>query len=350
MYPLRISLLIAVFVAAVDMPTATASAQGAEFVLKSDAGWQASRTPEPGSDEAIVAGARAAIAQDRPGAALSILNRWISDKEATGEANTKWMPEAVLLRGDALLALGREYSSLFEYERVARQYPASDAFVRAAEREFDIANRYLNGLRRRFLGFRVASATSIGEELLIRVQERLPGSQIAERAGILLADYYYRVRKMDLAAVSYDLYLQNYPRGEWRLHAMRRRIFANIGQFTGPSYDSTTLLDAREEILQFAAVYPNEAEDVSPIIARIDDSLAARKLDAARWYLRRGDPASARFTLRRLLRDHPRSTAASKAIQLLEQRGWLTRDSAPQAPAPSDAPAAKPANTEARSP
>lgn len=318
--PLSASLVAIVAIAAI---AACARAQSAEYTLDDDAGWRQAQPPAPGSDEAVIIDARAALARDQPGRALASISRWIERQESAGASQNRWMADAVLIRGDALLALDREYSALFEYERIAKQFPASDAFVLAAEREFDIAKRYLGGLRRRFLGVRIADATDIGEELLIRIQERLPGSQLAERAGIALADHYYDARDMDLAAVAYDLYLKNYPRGEWRVHAMRRRIFANLAQFKGPQYDSTSLLDAREQILQFAAIFPSEAEDVSPIVSRIDDSLAARALDGARWYLKRGDAAGARYTLRRLLRDHPRSAAAAEALRIMAARGWI---------------------------
>lgn len=305
-------------------------AQSVEYTLEPEQGWRQTRAPEPGSDEAVVTEARAALAQDRPGRALAILNRWIAAREAAGRTDNPWMAEALLLRGDALLALGREYSALFDYERIARQHPASDAFVAALQREHEIALRYLNGLKRRFLGLRIADATDIGEELLIRIQERLPGSQLAEQAAIALADYYYRVGKMDLAATAYDLYLQNYPRGERRLHAMRRRIFANLAQFKGPAYDTTSLLDAREQILQLASLYPQQAGDVAPVVARIDDSLAARRLDAAKWRLKRGDDPGARLILRRILRDHPRSAAAAEALAIMARKGWIESPPAPQ--------------------
>ncbi len=316
--------------AALAVASGACLAQGVEYTLEPENGWQRTHTPEPGSDEAVLAEARAALAQDRPGRALAILNRWIGAREAEGMADNPWMPEALTLRGDALLALGREYSALFDYERVAKQYPASDAFITAAQREYEIASRYLNGLKRRFLGLRIADATDIGEELLIRIQERLPGSQLAEQAAITLADYYYRVAKMDLAATAYDLYLKNYPRGEHRLHAMRRRIFANLAQFKGPAYDTTSLLDAREQILQLASVYPQEAGDIAPVVARIDDSLAARRLDAALWRLKRGDGPGARLILRRILRDHPRSAAAAEALAIMARKGWIESPSAPQ--------------------
>ena len=107
--------------------------------------------------------------------------------------------------GRVILGVGtgayrEEYEALYDYEVVARTYTGSEVFVAALERELDIARRYANGEKRRLWGMRIASAESEAEELLIRVQERLPGSSLAEEAALLLGDFYFSRRQMDLAA------------------------------------------------------------------------------------------------------------------------------------------------------
>jgi outer membrane protein assembly factor BamD (BamD/ComL family) len=81
---------------------------------------------------------------------------------------------------------------------------------------------------------RLLDAGDVAEELLIRIQERLPGSRLAELAGIELADYYFARRKMDLAAEMYSIFLQNNPRSEFVSKARRRLIYAHLASFKGP--------------------------------------------------------------------------------------------------------------------
>jgi hypothetical protein len=110
------------------------------------------------------------------------------------------------------------------------------------------------------------------------------------------------------------------------VRALERRIFANIALFKGPQYDASHLIDAREQIRSFASAFPAEAEESGlndALLARIDESEAAQMLETSNWYLRRGDGASARFVLERLVRKHPRSLAASRALQILRTRGWM---------------------------
>ncbi|TVQ59381.1 MAG: outer membrane protein assembly factor BamD [Phycisphaerales bacterium] len=316
--------------------TAPAASQSQTFGMSDDE-WVLEREPEPGSDDAVMADARRALANDNPGLARRILNDWIRENDRSGKEQ---LPLALRLRGDARVALNDEYNALYDYEAVIRRFPQSEEFVIAIERELEIAIRYAFGLRRKFLGLRIDDASDLAVEILIRVQERLPGSVLAERAAIELADFYYRRREMKEAAEAYELYLLNFPNGPNRMRAKERRIYASIARFRGPEHDASGLVDASLQIESFAAEFPAEAERQglnSALMSRLEESAAAHMLDSAQWYLRTRDDPSARLTLRRLVRRHPQTVAASRGMDILEARGWL-EDGAPGITTPDDGP------------
>ena len=302
---------------------ASAWAQSKEFTLDDSGQWVKGRTPAPGSDEAVMANAAALLAGDDPSAAQSVLEEWI---RVNDHSESRWRPRAHLLLGDALLAQGDEFAALFEYERqVVQRFPKSEEFVRAIERELRIGIQYAHGLKRKFLGVRVIKTGDIAEETLIRVQERLPGSEVAEQAAIELADFYYRRNDLELASITYDLYTVNYPNGPNLRKAMERLIRVNVAKYKGPEYDGSSLIDAIEETKHFLHRYPADAEKNAfddRLVRRLQDALADQTLAGARWYIRRGDQTSARFMLRRLVRRRPNSPAAQDALTLLARHGW----------------------------
>ncbi|MFT5423988.1 MAG: hypothetical protein ACI89L_001780 [Phycisphaerales bacterium] len=315
--------------AALTLASAPALAQATEFILDeqaADAGgdpWSVASAPAPGTDAATLGEARRLIAEGHPKRAKSILNDWIETHERAGNPH---LAEAYLLRGDAWLAADHEYQALYDYETVVRDFPASPEFITAVAREYEIGSLYLGGLKRRWLGFRLESGSELGEELLIRSQERLPGSELAEQAAITLADWYYTRRELQLAQEMYAIFLSNYPRSEFRRHASLRQIFCAVARFKGPSYDASTLIDARLLILDYRARYPGEAEAAGiteGLLNRIDESAAQQMLQTARWYLRRGNQASAKFSMERLLIQHPASVAASDAAKTMIELGWI---------------------------
>lgn len=297
--------------------------QQTEFTLDDSGSFVESDAPRPGTDEALIAEARRLLALDQPAEAKALLDDWINDFERTDNA---WLPEAYLLRGDAKVALKDEYDALFDYEVVIREFSDSDVFPRAVEREMEIGTRYIRGMRRKIFGLRIEPARTLGEELLIRAQERMPSSAIGEEAAIRLADHYFARRDMKMAAEMYDIFLENYPESDRAKHARINQIYAHIGQFKGPKYDASGLTDAKLLIERFKRRYPAEAEAAGiteGLETRIDESAARQYLETARWYMQRNDEASAQFTLRRLLRKHPRSAAAQVAIEVMSERGWI---------------------------
>lgn len=304
--------------------------------------WLNTREPAEGTDEWVVARARTDMADDRPSAAYSTINRWIEEQEARLGDPSPMMPEAVLVRGDALTAMGDEYNALYDYERVIREYPGDPAYVLAVERELDIGVRYLEGYKRKILGVRILNADDIGEELLIRCQERLPGSRIAERAGIELADYYYREHNLPLAAEAYEIFNELYRNSQYTMKAMQRRVYATIAQFKGPRYDGSKLVDARILVKRFSSLYPGEAQKAGldeSLLARLDESAANARLEKARYYLKQGDGPSGRYVMKRLIADHPHTAAAREAYATMEQRGWKPDEAkAPPAPQATQSP------------
>lgn len=297
-------------------------AQDKTYRLDEGGQWNVAKEPAPDSDEGQLAKARALIAQGKPKAAERLMDLWLEEND---RSSNPWIGEAYLIRGDARLAQDREYRALEDYEEVAKRGRGSDAFVLALTREYEIGIRYLNGLKRRFLGMRIEDGTKIGEELLIRVQERLPGSRLAERALLDLADYYYRTRDLTSAATTYEIFLRNYPTSEFRQKAMLRRIYSNIARFKGPRYDGSGLVDSTVLIRDFASRYPADADTLGmndALIARLDESAGAQMLETARWYLKRNDAVSSRLTVERLLRKHPQTVAAVRAQELAAVQGW----------------------------
>ena len=221
---------------------AAAHAQPSEMVLGPDGRWTAVERPPPTGDAKVMADARSLLADGKARQARRMLDDWIEKNELE---DSPYLVEAYLLRADAKTASGREHRALYDYEKVITEYAATPEYVRAVERELEIGIRYLNGLRRHFLGLRLTKAEDIGEELLVRTAERMPRSRLGERALLELADYYYRSRELKMAAMCYEIFVQLFPRSEHAPRARQQRIFARIGTFKGPNYDAAGLADAR---------------------------------------------------------------------------------------------------------
>lgn len=286
------------------------------FALTDEDEWGEVDAVEPGSPEWQLGAARRSLAAGEFLRAINLSTRWI-------EQNPRHdlLPDAYIIRGDAKLRRDDLYLALFDYEYVARVYPGSEAFTIALERELEIAKRFAQGERRRLWGIKIVDASAEAEELLIRIQERMPGSQLGEAAGMELGDFYFRRRNMPMAAEAYDLFIENYPRSEQISKARRRAIYAHIAGFKGPQYDAAGLIEARFRLEELKVIEPRTAQQVGAdaLLVRIDESHAMKLLEQAKWYLRTGDVVAAELTIRRLVTRHLGTVAAAEGLRLVEQ-------------------------------
>jgi len=290
-------------------------AQSERFVLDALDRWKKVADVDPSSEEAQLLAARRALLDGEPTRAKNLANAFIERYPLS-----RYRPDALLIRGDAIREEGDEYEALFDYEEIARRYPGSDVFVPTLERELEIAKLYAGGLKKRFFGtIRIIDSAEDAQELLIRIQERLPGSELAERAGMELSDFYFNRREMIMAAESYRLFIENYPRSAQITKARLRLIYAYIAGFRGPEYDASGLLEARAKLQSLQSLQPGLAQQVgaTSILARIEESEAAKFLSTASWYLEIGDPISAELSIRRLVRQHPTSIATLEALRIV---------------------------------
>jgi outer membrane protein assembly factor BamD (BamD/ComL family) len=287
-----------------------------EFKLDDRDQWREQDAPAPGSPAAVIRMAKLALAKGEPKRAKALMDAWLERFPAD-----PLRAEALLVRGDARNALGEEYEALFDFEEVARRHPSSAAFVPALEREYDIAMRYAGGLKRTFWGtFRVVNTDDDTQEILIRIQERLPGSALAEKAGMSLADFYYDRRDMELAADAYDLFVQNYPRSSLADKARLRLIAAYCSGYKGPEFDARGLAEASVKLRELQATEPLLAKQIGAeaILLRVYESEADKRLTTANWYWNTNDPISAEREIRALVKKYPRSVATLQALRVIE--------------------------------
>ncbi|HLP86059.1 MAG TPA: outer membrane protein assembly factor BamD [Phycisphaerales bacterium] len=290
------------------------------------------------ADEQIMLEARRLLANMQAGKAQDLLDAWI-ERNAGGQSPQ--LPEAYYLRGNAKLAQDDEYDALYDYEEVIKNYPASEFFVTSLERELDVAKLYFAGRNKPGLfGIRMDDGVPVAEEIVLRINERMPGSKLAERALMTMADHYASERDLPMAVETYETFVKLYPRSEMRQQAMQRRTYATVAQFKGPAYDSSVLTDASIQVENFQLEYPGVAQEAGltdGLQARLDESRAASMLNTAQWYIRRDDPVSARLTLVRLVKRHAKTASAQEALALIakidEQHPAIAGDAQPLAPA-----------------
>ena len=165
----------------------------------------------------------------------------------------------------------RQYIRAFYYcDQLLDEHPDSSIYSNALQLQYEIADAYLKGAKDRLIGLRIIGRQDEAVEMLFRIQQRAPGSTVAENALLRTADFYAATGDFDLAADAYHAYADTYPRSPLAARARLKEAEANDLQFNGVNFDTTSQLNARTIYRRVAAETPELAQEAN-VDARLRD-------------------------------------------------------------------------------
>jgi outer membrane protein assembly factor BamD (BamD/ComL family) len=240
--------------------------------------------------------------------------------------------EAMNLAGQSLLNHGYYYKAWSDwFEPQISRFPNGAFFERALDREYLIADAYLSGRKQRKWKILRLPAKDLGVDILLRVASHAPGTEIAERALLRVADFHFAEQAWDDAIGAYDQFVTANPRSDRRPYAMLQAAKASLLAFKGVSWDESPLLNAAERYRVFVEAYPRLAgnENIPRILQEIRLTQAHKVFETGQFYERTKHPTAAVFYYRKMLQDFPDTSWAQAARERLEVIG-------PVAPVPPE--------------
>ncbi len=218
------------------------------------------------------------------------------------------MAEAEDRGGDPILGF-------YYLDQLLEEHPESRLYSSAMQKQFEIADSYLRGRKRKFLGMPILGAEDEAVEMLFRVQQRAPKSPIAEKALLRTANFYFADRQYDLSEDAFGMFIRQYPRSPSVPAAKLKQAYSAYALFHGPRFEVTPIIDARERLAAIMAEYPRlaEQENIPALLETIDAAMARKLYLRADFYRRTHEPQAAAYTYRYLISAYPESGDAFKA-------------------------------------
>jgi outer membrane assembly lipoprotein YfiO len=300
--------------------------------------WKTAVPAKPGSPEAAIEEIRVAVKNNENSEALDL-----SEKFLKTHGGSILSEEVLNLSGIAAMQNGQYWKAYHWFEQQVATYPSGQFFERALTREYDIAEAYLNGRRRRvWKGMFRLKAYSEGLDILTQISVHTPGTSLAEKALTRMADYYFEDEQYPEAVQAYDEFVRQSPHSSRRPYAMLQAARACLLAYRGIEFDQATLIDAAERYRVFAQAFPKAAkqENVRGILREIRLAQAHKLFHAGKFYERIGQPKAAAFYYAQCIRqykdthwsDSARGRLDLLAGNLMEEYENETRDDSPIRP------------------
>lgn len=221
--------------------------------------------------------------------------------------------DVTMLAGHAQMSRGYYFKAYEWYDRQLNEFPVGELSEKALERQFKIADAFLRGRNHVWecmgvWSLEIVRVSAVDEalEILMRIAERVPTSELAERALLRIGDYHFDEKGYRRAAEAYDSYLAMFdnprmsPETESRVaYAHLHRAKAVYATYRNVKYDSTPLVNADGMFKAYVTRYldPDRAQDdpVDKIIKEIADRRAAADYYVAELFERLDRPEAAAF-------------------------------------------------------
>lgn len=293
--------------------------------LTFDAGrraWVEQPPPPPGTPDGDLHIIRVQI---RDGAHREAL-RGIRRFEKRHGRDTSLAPDLLLARADALVGRRKLHKAYETLQAFLGQWAGHGLTSEAYRLQFEIAEAYLSGAKRRVLGVPLLSGVDFAYRMLDDISTNDPGSRLAELAIKTKADHLFDSGDHALAELEYSRLLQEYPQSQYRRFAARRVAEAALANFRGVEYDEAALMEAQERYNDYIAQFPDWArqEGAHAVRDTLEENRAAKLLSVGRYYERTGHLSTAVFYYRTVLDDWPTSRAALEAQTRLQRLGGAT--------------------------
>lgn len=255
------------------------------------------------------------LAQGKAKKAAKLAGKWVEANPASPAID-----EGYWLEGEALFAWGRYYQAFEAYEAMLDVSPGTGYFEQALRREMEIARLFLAGKKRLVWGFIPASARTEGLEILDRVIDRWPASELAAEALLEQAEFYFGRGRFVEAQATYQVIVESYSQSRFYREALLRSAESTHAQYAGPRYDSTCLVDARVRYAQYRARFPESAWElgIGSRMERIDWEMAQKHFSTGDYYERTGREGAAKYYYEYVMSHWPETEWAEHAMERYE--------------------------------
>jgi hypothetical protein len=220
--------------------------------------------------------------------------------------------------------------ALTKFEKMLKKYPGSEFSAPALQREFDMAQAYLEGRKKTILGIFRISGYAEGVSIMEKVSDRAGLDEpngIGLKAAIAVAEHYEAAEKYLEAYLKWSeiaSYWETGPIGKRALYRMAEDNLAAYDQHPvekRPYYDSLKLATAKTYYAKYQVLYPDDAKDneVPEKIQHIDEEMAYKQFTIGQFYRRTGKRRAANLYFDMVVRTWPQTEAGGMAQEALDK-------------------------------
>ncbi|MHC4114032.1 MAG: outer membrane protein assembly factor BamD [Planctomycetota bacterium] len=227
------------------------------------------------------------------------------------------------MKAELRLCEGNFVRAIMRYDKFLAEYPESQLYEAALEREYSIGTSFLAGRKKPVLKFFKIKGYAEGEKIMERITERVGDAPIGIKAAVSVAESLEERGKFEDAFNKWSEISSRWPAGEVGEKSLLAMARCKYAAYRGPEYDASSLISARSYYVKFQSRYPKDATelDIDRRISQIIEQLAYKQFYTGVYYDAAGDKGAANLYYQMVIDGWPASVAAKRAKAAMKRDG-----------------------------
>ncbi|MFA5310771.1 MAG: outer membrane protein assembly factor BamD [Candidatus Omnitrophota bacterium] len=212
------------------------------------------------------------------------------------------------------------YEAYRAYQRLIDKYPFSERIKEAIEREYNIAEKFMSGYKRKALGITLP-VENPAVEIYTKVVENSTYGPLAPKAQYRLGLVLKSLQRYYEAEEAFNKVISNYPDSEWSEPAKFQIASCRAALSRSPDYDQGAAGEAKQKFEEFVRDHPdaNLSPEAEANIAKLNEKEAESSFNTARFYEKQKSYKAATIYYNYVVDNYPKSIWAAKSLSKLQE-------------------------------
>ncbi|MDD5097924.1 MAG: tetratricopeptide repeat protein [Candidatus Omnitrophica bacterium] len=211
------------------------------------------------------------------------------------------------------------YEAYLAYQRVIDKYPFSERIKEIVTKEYDIAEKFISGYKRKALGVTLP-VENPAIEILNKVVENSTYGPLAPKAEYKLGLVLKGLQRYYEAEDAFNKVITNYPDSEWTEPSKFQVATCRAAVSRGPDYDQGAMQDAKQKFEEFVREHPDAvlSKDAEINIDRLKEKEAAASYNIAVFYEKQKADKAAKIYYENVINNYSDTLWAARALERLQ--------------------------------
>ncbi len=211
------------------------------------------------------------------------------------------------------------YEAFLAYQRVIDKYPFSERIKEIVTKEYDIAEKFISGYKRKALGVTLP-VENPAIEILNKVVENSTYGPLAPKAEYKLGLVLKGLQRYYEAEDAFNKVITNYPDSEWTEPSKFQVATCRAAVSRGPDYDQGAMQDAKQKFEEFVREHPDAvlSKDAEINIDRLKEKEAAASYNIAVFYEKQKADKAAKIYYENVINNYSDTLWAARALERLQ--------------------------------